>query len=137
MNTQFLHPRGFRSCAKNVGIKDETYDFTVIASDVPSSAAAMFTQSRFCGPAVIVSREQVSDGQLQAFVITSKNANVATGEHGLANAREVVHLVATELGIAEGDVLISSTGVIGRQLPMERIRHSIQGAESRDARGSA
>ena len=130
MNTQLLYPQGFRSCAKNIGIKDETYDFTVIASDVPASAAAMFTQSRFCGPAVLVSREQVSDGQLQAFVITSKNANVATGEYGLANAREVVHLVATELGIAEHDVLVSSTGVVGRQLPMERIRQGIRGLKS-------
>ncbi len=130
MNTSFLHPQGFRSCAKNIGIKDETYDFTVIASDVPASAAAMFTQSRFCGPAVLVSREQVRDGQLQAFVITSKNANVATGEQGLANAREVVHLVATELGIAQQDILISSTGVIGRQLPMERIRDGIQGLKA-------
>ncbi|GAC1390798.1 MAG: bifunctional glutamate N-acetyltransferase/amino-acid acetyltransferase ArgJ [Ktedonobacteraceae bacterium] len=130
MNTSFQHPQGFRSCAKNVGIKDETYDFTVIASDVPASAAAMFTQSRFCGPAVIVSREQVSDGQLQACVITSKNANVATGEQGIANAREIVRLVAVELGIAERDVLISSTGVIGRQLPMECIRQGIQGLKS-------
>ena len=130
MNTPFLHPQGFRSCAKNIGIKDETYDFTVIASDVPASAAAMFTRSRFCGPSIIVSREQVSDGQLQAFVITSKNANVATGEQGLANAREVVHLVAAELGISEQDVLVASTGVIGRQLPMERIRHGIQGLKA-------
>ena len=130
MNTSLLYPQGFRSCAKNVSIKDESYDFTVIASDIPASAAAMFTQSRFCGPAVLVSREQVSDGQLQAFVITSKNANVATGEQGLAHAREVVHLVAKELGIAEGDVLISSTGVIGRQLPMERIRQGIRGLKS-------
>ncbi len=130
MNTPLLYPQGFRSCAKNVGIKDETYDFTVIASDVPASAAAMFTQSRFCGPAVLVSREQVSDGQLQAFVITSKNANVATGEQGLANAREVVNLVATELGIAERDILISSTGVVGRQLPMERIRRAIRGLKA-------
>ena len=130
MNATLLHPQGFRSCAKNVGIKDETYDFTVIASDVVAPAAAMFTQSRFCGPAVIVSREQVSDGQLQAFVITSKNANVATGEYGLANAREIVYLVARELGIAERDILISSTGVVGRLLPMERIRQGIQGLKS-------
>jgi len=125
-----LHPKGFRSCAKNIGIKDNTYDFTVIASDVPASAAGMFTQSRFSGPAVIVSREQVSDGQLQAFVIASKNANVATGEQGLANAREIVHLVANELAIPEGNVLVSSTGVVGRQLPMERIRNGIKGLKA-------
>jgi glutamate N-acetyltransferase/amino-acid N-acetyltransferase len=120
-------PKGFRSCAKNVGIRDETLDFTVIVSDVPASAAAMFTRSRFCGAAVTVGREQVSDGRLQAFVINSKNANVATGEQGLANVREIVRLVADELGLSPRDVLPSSTGVIGWQLPVERMRDGIQG----------
>ncbi len=87
----------------------------------------MFTQSRFCGPAILVGREHVSDGRLQAFVIASKNANVATGEQGLANVKEIVRLVAAELAIAEHDVLFSSTGVIGRQLPMEKIRQGIRG----------
>jgi glutamate N-acetyltransferase / amino-acid N-acetyltransferase len=127
MQSLAFQPQGFRSCAKNIGIKDSTLDFTVIASDVPAAAAAMFTQNRFCGPAIIIGREHVANGQLQAFVINSKNANVATGETGLANAREIVQLVATELGIAPEDVLPSSTGVIGRQLPMERMREGIRG----------
>jgi glutamate N-acetyltransferase/amino-acid N-acetyltransferase len=122
-----FHPCGFRSCAKNVGIRDETLDFTVIASDVPAAAAAMFTQSRFSGAAIIVGREHVADGQLQAFVINSKNANVATGEQGLANIREVVRLVAEELNISPADVLPSSTGVIGWQLPMEKLRSGVRG----------
>src|SRR6476619_5045776 len=100
-----FYPRGFRSCAKNVGIRDETLDFTVIASDVPAAAAAMFTQSRFCGAALTVGREHVADGQLQAFVINSKNANVATGEQGLANIRRIVTLVAHELHIDPADVV--------------------------------
>lgn len=122
-----LQPQGFRTCAKNIGIKDATLDFTVIASEVPAPAAALFTQNRFCGAAIVVGREQVANGQLQAFVINSKNANVATGEQGLANIREVVRLVADELAIAPGDVLPSSTGVIGRQLPMEKFRQGIRG----------
>lgn len=120
-------PRGFRSCVKNLGIRDETLDFTVIVSDVPASAAAMFTQSRFCGAAITVGREHVASGQLQAFVINSKNANVATGAEGLANIREIVQLVANELDIQPEDILPSSTGVIGWQLPMERIRAGIPG----------
>ena len=127
MQEQTLYPRGFRSCARNVGIKDETLDFTVIASDVPAAAAAMFTLSRFSGAAIQVGREHVADGRLQAFVINSKNANVATGEEGIANIREVVCLVASELNIAPEDILPSSTGVIGRQLPMERLRVGIRG----------
>ena len=120
-------PQGFRTCAKNIGIKDTTLDLTVIASEVPAAAAALFTQNRFCGAAIVVGREQVADGQLQAFVINSKNANVATGAQGVANIREVVRLVADELAIAPGDVLPSSTGVIGRQLPMEKIRQGLGG----------
>ncbi len=127
MQTLPFYPRGFRSCAKNIGVRDETLDFTVIVSDVPASAAAMFTQSRFCGAAITVGREQIADGQLQAFVINSKNANVATGEQGLANIRELVQLVAEELGIAPGNVLPSSTGVIGWQLSMEKLRAGVHG----------
>lgn len=122
-----LQPRGFRTCAKNIGIKDTNLDFTVIASDVPASAAALFTQNLFCGAAIVVGREQVANGQLQAFVINSKNANVATGEQGLANIREIVRLVADELALAPEDVLPSSTGIIGQQLPMEKIRQGICG----------
>ncbi|HEY5005334.1 MAG TPA: bifunctional glutamate N-acetyltransferase/amino-acid acetyltransferase ArgJ [Ktedonobacteraceae bacterium] len=130
-----FQPQGFRSCAKNIGIRDETLDFTVIVSDVPASAAAMFTQSRFCGPTIIVDREHVADGRLQAFVINSKNANVATGEQGLANVHETAQLIAAELDIVPEDVLVSSTGVIGRQLPMEKIRAGIQGIGNEIQRG--
>jgi glutamate N-acetyltransferase/amino-acid N-acetyltransferase len=118
-------PRGFRSVVKNLGIRDTTLDFTVIASDVPATAAAMFTQSRFCGAAITVGREHVADGQLQAFVVNSKNANVATGAQGLANIREIVGLVAHELQIAPSNILPSSTGVIGWQLPIEKMRSGI------------
>jgi glutamate N-acetyltransferase/amino-acid N-acetyltransferase len=130
-----FQPQGFRSCAKNIGIRDKTLDFTVIVSDVPASAAAMFTQSRFCGPTIIVDREHVADGRLQAFVINSKNANVATGEQGLANVHETAQLIADELHVAPEDVLVSSTGVIGRQLPMEKIRAGVQGIGNEMQRG--
>lgn len=127
MQVLCMQPQGFRTCAKNIGIKDATLDFTVIASDVPASAAAMFTQNRFCGAAITVGRQHVANGQLQAFVINSKNANVATGEEGLANIQEVVQLAANELAIAPEDILPSSTGVIGRPLPMEKLRQGISG----------
>src|SRR5258708_3268865 len=120
-------PRGFRSCVKNLGIRDKTLDFTVIASEVPASAAAMFTKNRFCGAAIIVGKEHVADGQLQAFVINSKNANVATGKEGLANIRSIVRLVAKELEIKPENILPSSTGVIGWQLPIEKMQAGIVG----------
>jgi glutamate N-acetyltransferase / amino-acid N-acetyltransferase len=121
------YPQGYLSLAKNIGVKDDTLDFTVIYSTVRAAAAAMFTQSLFCGAPVLVGREHVADGHLQALVINSKNANVATGKQGLENAREITHLVAQELDIAPEDVLPSSTGVIGQQLPMEKFRQAIVG----------
>ncbi|MCX6021520.1 MAG: bifunctional glutamate N-acetyltransferase/amino-acid acetyltransferase ArgJ [Chloroflexi bacterium] len=125
-----VFPQGFMSAAKNVGIRDATLDFTVVYSTVPCNAASLFTQSRFAGAPIIVGREHVADGRLQAVVVNSKNANVATGPQGVANAREICALVAGELGIAATDVLPSSTGVIGRQLPMERIRGGIVGVQA-------
>lgn len=115
-------PRGFRAHVTNIGIKDESDDFVVVAADGPCTAAGVFTQSSFAGPSVIVSREHVADRTARAVVVISKNANVATGPVGLANAREVVAGVAASLGVAPTDVLVASTGVIGRQYPMDRVR---------------
>ena len=115
-------PKGFRAYATNVGIKDDTADFVVVASESRCVASAVFTRSSFAGPSVLVSREAVADGRAQAVVVISKNANVATGATGLANAREVVDGVAAALGVSRDDVAIASTGVIGRQYPMDRVR---------------
>lgn len=124
-----LHPQpqGFLSVAKNVGIKDETLDLTVIYSTVRARAAAMFTRSRFPGAPVIVGRAHISDGYAQAIVANSKNANVATGQRGIEDAVEMCRLVASELGIDPRDVLPFSTGVIGHPLPMDKIRAGLQG----------
>ncbi len=115
-------PLGFRAHVANIGIKDTTDDFVVVAADAPCAAAGVFTQSSFAGPSVLVSRRHVADHRARAVVVISKNANVATGPEGLANAEEVVRGVAASLGADPGDVLIASTGVIGRQYPMERVR---------------
>ncbi|MGA1509990.1 MAG: bifunctional glutamate N-acetyltransferase/amino-acid acetyltransferase ArgJ [Ilumatobacteraceae bacterium] len=118
-------PSGFRSWVTNVGVKDDSRDFTIVAADAPVAAAGVFTQSRFAGPSVVVSREHLADGHARAMVVISKNANVANGPVGLAHAREVTRGVATSLGCAASDVLIASTGVIGRVYPIERIRTGI------------
>ena len=115
-------PRGFRAHVTNVGVKDHTDDFTVVAADAPCAAAGVFTQSSFAGPSVVVSRRHVAFGTARAMVVVSKNANVATGAQGLSDAEEVVAGVAGALGCAPHEVLIASTGVIGRTYPMDRIR---------------
>ncbi len=115
-------PRGFRAHVTNVGVKDLTDDFTIVAADAPCAAAGVFTQSSFAGPSVLVSRRHVAHGTARAMVVISKNANVATGAQGLSDAEEVVAGVAVALGCASHEVLIASTGVIGRTYPMDRIR---------------
>ena len=125
------YPQGFLSVAQNLGIKDTTLDFTVIYSTTRAAAAGMFTQSLFCGAPIIVGREHLADGYAQALVVNSKNANVATGQRGVDYAREISRLVAAELHIAPQDVIPSSTGVIGRQLPIEKFRQGIAGLRDR------
>jgi glutamate N-acetyltransferase/amino-acid N-acetyltransferase len=120
-------PAGFRVHVANVGIKDDSDDFVVIAADHPCAAAGVFTKSRFSGPSVVLSREHVADGTLQAFVVISKNANVATGAQGRADAEAVIGGVATALGCGDDQVLIASTGVIGRPYPMDRLRAHLTG----------
>ena len=115
-------PQGFRAHVTNVGIKDTTDDFTLVVADAPCAAAGLFTQSRFAGPSVLVSREHVADGKALGVVVISKNANVATGEEGMNNAREVVAGVARAIGCNDSEILIASTGVIGRQYPMDKVR---------------
>lgn len=120
MNTEL--PRGFHEHVINVGIKDTTNDFTMVVADSVCTAAGMFTQSRFAGPSVIVSREHIADHSARAVVVISKNANVATGDVGMDNAREIVVGVAKTLSCNARDILIASTGVIGRQYPMDKVR---------------
>ncbi len=82
-------------------------------------------QEPVLGPERRLSRQHVADGALQAYVVISKNANVATGAGGLADAEEIVRVVGTGVGCRPEDVLIASTGVIGRRYPMEKIRAHI------------
>jgi glutamate N-acetyltransferase/amino-acid N-acetyltransferase len=115
-------PLGFTAHVANVGIKDDTTDFVVVAADEPCNASAVFTRSRFAGPSVEISRRHAADHRLQAVVVVSKNANVATGDPGRADAEELAAGTAAAIGCEVGDVLVASTGVIGRRYPMDRLR---------------
>lgn len=118
-------PLGFSSYVANIGIKDASRDFTLVAAEDNVPAAGVFTKSRFAGPSVEVSRRHLSDHRARAVVVVSKNANVANGPSGLAHAEEIVTLIAERLGCLPSDVVIASTGVIGRPYPMERIRSGL------------
>lgn len=117
-------PSGFSSYVTNVGVKDGTKDFTVVLAANGATSAGVFTQSRFAGPSVEVSRRH-NTGKARAVVVISKNANVANGPVGLAHAEEITERVAGRLGIEANEVFIASTGVIGRLYPIDRIRAGI------------
>ncbi|WBO64096.1 bifunctional glutamate N-acetyltransferase/amino-acid acetyltransferase ArgJ [Streptomyces camelliae] len=115
-------PKGFRSVTRNMGLKDVEDDFAAVVSEVPARSAAVFTRSRFAGPSVVLSREAAPRQQSRGMVVLSRNANVATGSAGAANAAEVRRRVAEIAGIDPEELVIGSTGVIGRPYPMESIR---------------
>ena len=108
----------------NVGIKDNTHDFTLVVSDEASTSAGVFTQSRFAGPSVEISRRH-NTGGVRGIVVISKNANVANGPQGVADAEEIVRTVAAKMNLLATDLFLASTGVIGRAYPMEKIRQGI------------
>jgi glutamate N-acetyltransferase / amino-acid N-acetyltransferase len=115
-------PRGFRAHAANIGIKDDTPDFSVVLGEAGTTSAAVFTRSRFSGCSVLISRAHAAGGRARGVVTVSKNANVATGDEGDRNARDIIDGIAKAFGVAPNELLVGSTGVIGRQYPMERIR---------------
>jgi glutamate N-acetyltransferase/amino-acid N-acetyltransferase len=97
-------------------------DLALIYSSSPARAAAVFTTNQVKGAPVRVSMEHVKGGTIQAIVASSGCSNVCTGDQGLRDAREMTAIVGELLRIPPRHVLVASTGVIGRPLPMERIR---------------
>lgn len=115
-------PPGFVAYAGNAGIKDDSADLSIIASTLPCTADGVLTRSLFAGPSVSLSRRHLAEGRARAIVTVSKNANVATGAQGEADAAELASLAARVVGCGPSEVLVGSTGVIGRPYPMDRLR---------------
>ena len=119
---ELICPKGFRASGIASGLKpDGARDLAVIATDTPAAAAGMFTTNRVQAAPIQVNREHLQNGQAQAIVANSKNANACTGQQGLADARRTASLTGDILGIPAANVLVNSTGVIGVPMPMDRI----------------
>jgi len=124
-------PRGFRCASTNCGIKAEGKDLSLFASTVPAAAAAVFTRNHVAGAPILVGRELLRGGRLQAVVVNSRVSNVGTGEEGVARARRMGAAAAAALGIAPELALMSSTGVIGVPLPVEKIEAALPALAAR------
>jgi len=134
----FSIPLGYSFAGLAAGLKGEGLpDLGVIFSDRPATAAAMFTRNRVQGAPLQVGREHLAAGAIRAVVVNSKNSNVATGPQGVENCRRVCRSAAAELGLVETEVFPSSTGVIGRQLPVEKLTSALAGVQSAQRSDSA
>jgi glutamate N-acetyltransferase / amino-acid N-acetyltransferase len=122
-----VFPRGFRCASRNCGLKVGAKDLALFVSDVDAEAAAIFTRNHFPGAPVILGRETIKGGRLRAIVANSKCSNVATGLPGLQNAQRMAVAAAEEIGSSPERVLVSSTGVIGVQLPIDLIERGLVG----------
>ena len=120
-------PRGFRCASRNVGLKADGADLALFASDVDAAAAAVFTRNLFPGAPVVLGRETIKGGRLRGIVANSKVSNVGTGDAGLQHAKRMAAAAARELGTTADRMLVSSTGVIGVPLPIEKIEAGLAG----------
>jgi glutamate N-acetyltransferase/amino-acid N-acetyltransferase len=117
---------GILAAGLHAGIKPPpARDLALVYSSNPATAAGVFTTNRIVGAPVKVTRERIRSGVAQAIVASSGCSNVATGEQGIRDAREMTEIVAKHLRIPDERVLVASTGVIGRYLPMEKIRPAL------------
>ena len=122
-------PKGYLAGACYVGVKSrksEKPDVAILYSQEPASCAALFTTNKFCAAPVLLGREVLKKGKARAVVINSGNANAATGQQGLENAKKVEVLAEELLGLGEDEVFVSSTGVIGQQLPVEKVLEGVR-----------
>src|ERR1700731_1514820 len=140
-------PRGFKCAAvfcdiKKLGTgkgseKGRKDDLALIASDVPAAIAGMFTTNQVCAAPVKISRQRAAAKSARAIVVNSGNANAATGEQGMKDARQMTRLAAKALSLNERSVLVCSTGRIGVPMPMKNVERGIRSCAPTLARSTS
>ncbi|MGN0729023.1 bifunctional glutamate N-acetyltransferase/amino-acid acetyltransferase ArgJ [Treponema sp.] len=121
-------PAGFTANGVMCKIKESSTknDLALVFSERMCNAAGVFTQNKVQAESVKVTKKHISDGKAQAVIANSGNANACTGKQGAETALRMAALAAGVLGIQPEDVVVYSTGVIGKQLPVEKIEKNIQ-----------
>ncbi|MDP2895191.1 MAG: bifunctional glutamate N-acetyltransferase/amino-acid acetyltransferase ArgJ [bacterium] len=122
-------PRGFVAAGVTCGIKAAAKDLAILASEKPCVVAGVFTTNDVKAAPVQVTRARIlRHGTAQAVVINSGNANCCTGKRGLGDAGRMAELCAKQLGVSHQEVLVASTGPIGKFLPMAKVEKGIAAA---------
>jgi len=128
MDEKKYRVQGFKAAAVVAGLKKgDLLDIALIVSDREAAAAGIFTTNKVRAAPVILSERHVENGKARAIIANAGNANACTGDSGLNDARRTAELVGRGLGIRPEDVLVASTGVIGKQLDMHLIEGAIPG----------
>ena len=123
------YPKGFKGKGVKCGIKNlNKEDLAIIKSEKPAVAAALFTTNKMKAAPIIVSENAMQNQRVSAIVVNSGCANACTGETGLKDAMNMAAVTAEILDIRFSDVLVASTGVIGVNLPMEKIYDGLEEA---------
>ncbi len=118
--------KGIKAAGIFCGLKKQKKDLALIYSESPANVAGTFTLNKVQAAPLLISKDIISkDQKVRAILINSGNANACTGEKGLNNATETQEFCARHLGIEKEEVLVSSTGVIGIQLDIEKIKEGI------------
>ena len=122
--------KGFRATGVKAGLKSSgKHDLALVVNDGPLNvAAAVFTTNRCQANPILWSKEVIKDAQVQAIVLNSGGANCYTGPEGFQTTHATAEAVAAELGLNSGDVLVCSTGLIGEQLPREKVLAGVSAA---------
>ncbi|HSA06907.1 MAG TPA: bifunctional ornithine acetyltransferase/N-acetylglutamate synthase [Candidatus Gastranaerophilales bacterium] len=118
-------PQGFSATGDHIGIKKKRKDLTLIKSDVPATAAGVFTLNSVKAPPVLWNQQKIINN-INGIVINSGVANACTGETGRKNTELMAQIYAECLNVSKESILVASTGVIGVQLPMEVISQGIK-----------
>ena len=121
---------GFVAGAVHAGIKDtDELDLAILYSKMPCVATGVFTTNLVKSAPIILSQRHLTQRKARAIVVNSGCANACLGEQGMTDASEMASLTATKVSIASQEVLVASTGVIGKPLPMSQIRNGIEKIE--------
>ncbi len=120
-----LTAKGFVGNGIACGIKRKNLDLALMASQVPAVTVGVFTKNSVIAAPLIVTKQKIKNNKAIAIIVNSGNANCFTGKTGLSHAQNMAEDVAKLMNFSSDDVLVSSTGIIGKPLPYENIKKAM------------
>ena len=121
INAGITFPRGYMQAGIHCGIKKNKPDLALILSEAPATACGVFTRNSFLAAPVVLTKEHLKNRQHLGVIINSGNANCLTGKQGISDALSVLKSLSSLIGCKKEELLVCSTGIIGKRLPIDKI----------------